>query len=891
VNAEEIRNTYLSFFAERDHRIVPSASLVPSVHDPSVLLTTAGMQPFKPYFLGRERPPAPRLADVQKCFRTTDIEEVGDTARHLTFFEMLGNWSFGDYFKAESIPWGWELSTQGFGMDPERIWATVFGGDEELGLGPDEEAIEIWKSVGMPEERIVLLGREDNFWQAGPSGPCGPCSELYLDRGEGFGAAGERPGEDTDRFLEFWNHVFMTYDLSPEGELTELPMRNIDTGMGLDRMAAILQDVPSVFETDLIRPLIDLAEELSGRPYDEGGAVTRAMRIVADHSRGAAFLIADGVVPSNEDRGYILRRIMRRAIQQGRTLGLEAPWLGRFAERTIEVMAGAYPELAAERETIARWVGDEEESFGRTLERGTELLKRLVAEAREAGTSWIDAADAFQLHDTYGFPYDLTKELLAERGLSVDDGGFEELMEEQRQRARVGAATAHGAEDRHEKVIAFAAEAPPTRFVGYESLRATTGLAAMAADDGRSLVKLEESPFYAEGGGQVADSGVLRWSGGEAEVIDVYRVGDDQVLEVAARRPRTREHGREIAGDDERVLPGAEEAAVDAVVDRETRHATMRNHTATHLLHAALRERLGEHVRQAGSAVRPDKLRFDFTHGQALAAGDLAAIEDRVNGWIKASRPVRWLEMERAEAEKLGAMALFGEKYGEWVRVVEVEDVSRELCGGTHVANTAEVGIFKIASEGSSAANVRRIEALTGPAAIDWFRHSEEQLREVGELLGSPQDPLTAARRAADRLHEAGEGAKQAARRMLGEEAERLVAAAEQVGGIAVVAARAPTADQKQLLELANRVRSKLGGESAIALGGAEGGKVGLVVLASKGAVEGGVSAAGVVRKAAPLVGGGGGGRDEMAQAGGKDPAKLEEALAAARRAIEAKIA
>jgi alanyl-tRNA synthetase len=873
MRAGEIRDTYLEFFAERGHEIVPSASLVPSVHDPSVLLTTAGMQPFKPYFLGRERPPAPRLADVQKCFRTTDIEEVGNTARHLTFFEMLGNWSFGDYFKAESIPWGWELATQGFGMDPERIWATVFGGDEELGLGPDEEAIEIWKGVGMPEQRIVLLGREDNFWQAGPSGPCGPCSELYLDRGESFGGAGERPGDDTDRFLEFWNHVFMTYDLSPEGALGELPMRNIDTGMGLDRMAAILQDVPSVFETDLIRPLVDLAEQLSGRSYDEGGAVTRAMRIVADHARGAAFLIADGVVPSNEDRGYILRRIMRRAIQQGRTLGLEAPWLGRFAERTIEIMGEAYPELAGERATIARWVGDEEESFGRTLERGTELLERLVAEAKESGTSWIDAADAFKLHDTYGFPYDLTKELLAEQGLSVDDGGFEELMEEQRQRARVGAATAHGSEDRHEKVLAFAAQAPPTRFVGYETLRATTGVAAIATDDGRALVKLEESPFYAEGGGQVADSGVLRWNGVEARVLDVYRVGNDQALEIE-------------------TADGAEAGvAVEALVDHETRHATMRNHTATHLLHAALRERLGEHVRQAGSAVRPDKLRFDFTHGQALGAEDLAAIEDRVNGWIKASRPVRWLEMERPEAEALGAMALFGEKYGEWVRVVEVDEVSRELCGGTHVANTAEVGIFKIASEGSSAANVRRIEALTGPAAIDWFRDEERRLREVGELLDSPQDPLTGARRAAARLREAGEGEKQAARQMLGEQAERLVAEAERAGEISLVAARAPTADQKQLLELANRVQSKLGGESAIALGGAEGEKVGLVVLASKGAVAGGVSAASVVREAAGVVGGGGGGRDEMAQAGGRDASKLDEALATARRAIEAGVA
>jgi alanyl-tRNA synthetase len=869
MKAAEIRDTYLSFFAERGHRIVPSASLVPSVHDPSVLLTTAGMQPFKPYFLGRERPPAPRLADVQKCFRTTDITEVGDTARHLTFFEMLGNWSFGDYFKAESIPWGWELSTEGFGMDPERIWVTVFGGDEELGLGPDEEAIAIWRRVGVPDERIVRLGRRDNFWQAGPSGPCGPCSELYLDRGEGFGAPGERPGDDTDRFLEFWNHVFMGYDLGEDGSLAELPTRNIDTGMGLDRMAAILQDVPSVFETDLLRPLVELAEELSGRSYREGGAVTRAMRIVADHSRGAAFLIADGVVPSNEDRGYILRRIMRRAIQQGRALGLEAPWLGRFAERAIEIMGEAYPELVAERGTIARWVGDEEESFGRTLERGTDLLEQLVAEAKQAGTSWIDAADAFKLHDTYGFPYDLTKELVAERGLSVDDAGFEELMEEQRQRARVGAATAHGSEDRHGRVLAFAAAAPPTRFVGYETLRATTGLAAVSADDGRALVKLEESPFYAEGGGQVADAGLLRWSGGEARVLDVYRVGEDQALEVEPSAA---------------VEAGV---AVEAEVDRETRHATMRNHTATHLLHAALRERLGDHVRQAGSAVRPDKLRFDFTHGQALGAEDLAAIEERVNGWIKASRPVRWLEMERAEAEKLGAMALFGEKYGEWVRVVEVDGVSRELCGGTHVANTAEVGIFKIASEGSSAANVRRIEALTGPAAIDWYRGREQRLREVGELLGSPQDPVSGARRAAERLHEAGEGAKQAEKQRLAGEVERLAGEATTAGEVEVVAGRATPAEQRQLLDLAGRVQSKLGGESAVALGGAGGGKVGLVVLASKGAVAAGVSASSVVREAAAIVGGGGGGRDDMAQAGGRDAGKLDQALAAARRAIE----
>jgi alanyl-tRNA synthetase len=873
MRAKEIRDTYLSFFAERGHKIVPSASLVPSVHDPSVLLTTAGMQPFKPYFLGREKPPAPRLADVQKCFRTTDIEEVGNTARHMTFFEMLGNWSFGDYFKAESIPWGWELSTQGFGMDPERIWVTVFGGDEELGLGPDEEAIEIWRATGVPEERIVRLGREDNFWQAGPTGPCGPCSELYLDRGPEFGAEGERPGDDTDRFLEFWNHVFMSYELAEDGTLTELPMKNIDTGMGLDRMAAVLQDVPSVFETDHVRPLVELAEELSGRRYDEGGAVTRAMRIVADHSRGAAFLIADGVVPSNEDRGYILRRIMRRAIQQGNTLGLEAPWLGQFAERAIELMGDAYPELVAERETIRRWVGDEEESFGRTLERGSELLERLVAEAEGAEISWIDAADAFKLHDTYGFPYDLTKELLAERGLSVDDQGFEELMEEQRTRARMGAATAHGSENTHERVAAFAAAAPPTRFVGYETLRATTGLAAVEPVDGKALVKLEESPFYAEGGGQVADSGVLRWNGSEARVVDVYRLGEDQALEV--------EVGTEIE-------PGV---AVEAEVDHEARFATMRNHTATHLLHAALRERLGTHVRQAGSAVRPDKLRFDFTHGQALSPDELGAVEDRVNGWIKASRPVRWMNMSRVEAERLGAMALFGEKYGEWVRVVEVDAVSRELCGGTHVANTAEIGIFKIAAEGSSAANVRRVEAITGPAAIDFFREREAQLREAGELLGNVQDPLAAARRAAERLKEAGAGAEKAQREQLGVEADTLAARAEDLPGggrlVAAAVAEALQANPKQLLDLANRVQSKLGQPSAVVLGGEFGGKAGLVALVSKDAVERGLSAGSIIREIAPIVGGGGGGRDDMAQAGGKDPSKLEEALAAARTAIE----
>jgi len=880
MKSAEIRETFLRYFEQRDHLRRPSASLVPSVHDPSVLLTTAGMQPLKPYFMGEEEPPARRLTSCQRCFRTTDIEEVGNTARHLTFFEMLGNFSIGDYFKDDAIRFGWELSTEGFGFEPERIWVTVFAGDEELGLGPDTEAIEIWRGTGVPEERIVRLPRSENWWQAGPTGPAGPCSEMYLDRGVGFGGADELPGDDTERFLEYWNHVFMTYELHEDGSLSELPARNIDTGLGLERMAAIRQDVASVFDTDLFRPLVGLAEELSGRSYDADPRTTRAIRIMADHSRGMTHLIADGVVPSNEDRGYILRRIMRRAIQQGRVLELEPPYLGRFAERVIEEMADVYPHLDEQRDTIMRWVSDEEESFGRTLDRGIDLLNQLIDEAKEQGTSWVDAEDAFKLHDTFGFPYDLTKELLAERGLSVDDAGFEALMEEQRERARTGTATA--TPDRHSEVLRFVSAAPETRFVGYERLRTTTSVAAVEKVEPRDprtrsgggrandvvLVKLEESPFYAEGGGQVADSGQIRWNETEARVVDVYRVGEDQAVKVQGPTPE----------------PGVR---VEAWVDRATRHATMRNHTATHLLHAALRERLGTHVRQAGSAVRPDKLRFDFTHGAALTADEVREIEDRVNEWVKASLPVRALNMARDEAEALGAMALFGEKYGDWVRVVEVEEVSRELCGGTHVANTAEVGIFAIVSEGSSASNVRRIEALTGPAAIDWYRGRRRRLEEVGTLLGSPRDPRAGARRAAERITELEATAREVSTREAGELARELAEReATQLDGLAVIVARAEGSDQRQLLELADRVRS-LAGDSAVVLGGADGGKVGLVAAFTDAAVDRGLSAADVVREAAAVVGGGGGGRPNVAQAGGPDAGRLDDALEVARRAIE----
>ena len=873
MKTDEIRKTYLSYFEERDHRIVPSASLVPSADDPSVLLTTAGMQPFKPYFRGDEKPPAPRVADVQRCFRTVDIDEIGNTARHLTFFEMLGNWSFGDYFKEQSIAWGWELSTEGFGFDPERIWVSVFEGDEELGLGPDEESIDIWRSIGIPDARIVALPRSENFWQGGETGPCGPCSEMYLDRGEEFGRPGDRPGDDTDRYLEYWNHVFMTYDLGADGSLSELPMKSIDTGMGLERMAAVLQGVESVFDTDTLRPLVDLAEELSGRPYTQDAPTTRAMRILADHSRGAAAMIADGVVPSNEERGYVLRRIMRRAIHRGRSLGLEAPFMERFTGRALDILGPTYPELEAERDTVIRWANDEEESFGRTLDRGLQMVRDLIRHAHEDRTSWIDADDAFKLHDTYGFPYDLTKELLAEEGLSVDDEGFEELMEEQRSRARMGTANAHGSEDHHGAVITFASEAPPSRFVGYEKLRSETSLLAVQGDNGKALVKLEESPFYAEGGGQVADSGELRWEGGSARVADVYRIGEDQAVE--------------LDSPTNSLEPGTR---VEAEVDHVARFATMRNHTATHLLHAALRQRLGTHVRQAGSAVRPDKLRFDFTHGAPMTVDEMKDVGDQVNEWIKESHWVRALEMSRMDAERLGAMALFGEKYGDWVRVLEVEDVSRELCGGTHVPNTAEIGIFAISSEGSSAANVRRIEALTGPAAIDWFRSRSRSLSEVGRIVGSEQDPVAGARRMAERLGALEEESKHAGSADLSKKAEEMAATGQRIGGVTVFVGKGDDADQRSLLDLADRIKSRAG-EAAVVLGGASEGKVALVASFSKEVTDRGISASEVIREAAQVVGGGGGGRDNVAQAGGRDPSKLDEALSVARDAIEAKLA
>jgi len=879
MTTDEIRETFLSYFERRDHLRLPSASLVPAASDASVLLTTAGMHPLVPYFRGEETPPHPRLATVQKCFRTTDIENVGNTARHLTFFEMLGNFSIGDYFKQQAVEMAWDLSQNGFGFNPDDIWITVFEGDAELGLGPDEEAIEAWLSVGVPRERIVLCARSENFWQAGDSGPCGPCSELYIDRGLGWGSADDLPGGENERFLEYWNLVFTQYDLGqdPDGRptLAPLPASNIDTGLGLERMAVIQQGVDSVFDTDTFAPLMALGRELAAKDPDQ-----RALRILADHSRALTFLIADGVVPSNEDRGYILRRIMRRAIQQGRRIGIEPGFLPRFVEQVIAVMGAAYPELRRERDSILLWARSEEEGFGRTLEQGTRLLDEVIARVGTAGA--IPAADAFQLHDTFGFPIEVTMDIAAEHGLSVDTAGFDELMEGQRALARRGAradSATGGLRDRARELARTAGF--QTDFTGYETLEQHTSVGALAGGDGGGvLVKLAESPFYATGGGQVADVGTVECESGDCavRVVDVVRLGDDQALLVHATNGELHEGERVVAR-----------------VDRSARTATQANHTATHLLHAALRERLGTHVRQAGSYVGPDKLRFDFAHGERIAPADLAWIEDRVNEWIVRNDPVRPITTTLDEARALGAMALFGEKYGDIVRMVQIGDghYSRELCGGTHVRCTAEIGVFKLLSESSSAANVRRIEAITGPAAIAALRASDTAAREAAALLKTGVERLPEAiGELRDRVKRATKAAASGNGAAAGVDAEALAASAIQIAGADVVAQIVSgTGGAKELMDVADRIKGRLGEESATVLGAAVDGRVHLVAAVTPALVARGVKAGAIVKAAATVAGGGGGGRDTMAQAGGRDPDKLPEAIAAARAAIEAALA
>jgi alanyl-tRNA synthetase len=830
----ELREGFLSFFESKGHTRNPSASLVPPEWDHSTLLISAGMQPLMPYFLGRDAPPAPLLTTWQKCFRTPDIDEVGRDGSHLTFFEMLGNFSFGQYFKEGAIEYAWEFVFDHMHVDPERFWVTVFAGDPELGLGEDEEAVRLWEQIGMPPERIVRLDRSHNFWSVGGPGPCGPDTEMFYDRGEelGCGRADCGPGCSCERYLEFWNLVFMEYELHEDGRVTPLPKQNVDTGMGLERAASILQDVVSVYETDGYQAIMDWIAAESGVAFGESEKATKAHRILADHGRGMTFIVGDGVLPSNEGRGYVLRRIIRRAVQQARTIGLED--LSRISDVVAEQMGPWYPELVDNRARIGEILKAEEERFSQTLERGLKLFEDISAKGD------ISGEDAFLLHDTYGFPLELTRELALERGLSIDEDTFTRLMAEQRERSRAGAGRAEA------RAVEFAEQAGfRTDFVGYEKTELLTQIGALEElGDGDFLAKLRESPFYPAGGGQVSDTGFVEHeeTAARATLEEAYRIGDDQVLLF---------HGEGFAAGDR----------VRAVVPWTVRFPTMANHTATHLLHQALRQVLGDHVHQAGSAVRPDKLRFDFTHEQALTPEQREQVSQLVNEKVFENLPVRAFETPIDEAKKLGAMMLFGEKYGDEVRVVEIPGFSRELCGGTHVRWTAEIGPFVLLSETSVGSGARRIEALTSADAYAYLHgksHEAEELREE----------LTRARKESKKPTTA---------------AETEVTVHDESDGIVVAEVR--SLKGSELRDLSDQLRQSKQA-SAVVLGSVDDGRAYLVVNLDKSRVEQGADAVAIVKAAAEKIGGGGGGRSNLAEAGGKNPAGLPEAYEIAKSEI-----
>ena len=835
----ELREGFLSFFEERGHLRCPSASLVPRAGDDSTLLTTAGMHPQMPYFLGLEPPPAPLTTTSQKVFRTVDIDEVGLDGHHLTFFEMLGNFSFGQYFKEGAIGFAREFLLEHMKLDWERLWVTVHAGDPVMKLGPDEVAIELWQQAGMPTERIVPLPTAENFWSVGGPGPCGPDSEIYWDWGEthGCGEPDCAPAcTRCDRFLEFWNLVFMEYEQHADGTLTPLPKQNIDTGLGLERGAAILQNVRTVYDTDGYQRIMDWIASESGVAYGDSAAATKAHRILADHGRGMTFLVSDGVTPSNEGRGYVLRRIVRRAIQQAQRIGLHD--VHRLSGVVAEQMSEAYPELGEHHDEIDRALRLEEDRFLETLERGLRLFEELGSQ--EA----ITGEQAFTLAATYGFPLELTVELAEERGQVVDVDGYGTEMARHREVSRAAGSS------ELQRAVEFARTTDfTTEFVGYAKTEAITQIGALEElDDGHFLAKLRESPFYAAGGGQVTDAGTLELddgSGAVAELVDAYRLDADQVLLF---------RGSGFASGDR----------VRARVPWTVRFPTMANHTATHLLQQALRDVLGEHVRQAGSAVRPDKLRFDFTHDQALSSDERDAVERRVNELVFENRPVHIFETPIDEARKLGATMLFGEKYGDIVRVVEVPGYSVELCGGTHVSSSAEVGPFVLLSESSVGAGVRRVEAVTSGAA---WAILDERARELESLRGE-----------VERLRKAPKAAPADVRVEVPDPDIR----AE--GGVNVIVQPIEGLDADALLELSDRYKQKHA-PAAVVLGSREDGKVHLVAnFDDSVAVR--VSASDVVREAAAIVGGGGGGRPNMARAGGKDPEKLPDALARAEELI-----
>jgi alanyl-tRNA synthetase len=838
-SVNQVRSTFLDFFARNGHAVVPSSPLVPR-NDPTLMFTSAGMVQFKNVFTGQETRSYTRATTAQKCVRAggkhNDLDNVGYTNRHHTFFEMLGNFSFGDYFKEQAIPLAWELVTKDFGLDRKRLLVTIYH--------DDEVAYRTWKKVaGFSDDKIIRIATSDNFWSAGETGPCGPCSEIFYDRGEehGCGRADCRPGCECDRYMEFYNLVFMQYDLRPGNDLVPLPNPCVDTGLGLERGAMILQDASSNFDTDGFRLIMDWVERESGVRYGDSPLATKAHRVLADHGRAMTFLIADGVTPSNEGRGYIARRIIRRAVQYGQRIGLER--VHRLPAVVIEQMSDAYPELREHAAEIDRVVKQEEERFRETLARGLKEFEEL------ASKDAIPAEDAFVLATTYGFPIELTQELAEERGQPVDIDRFRTLMEEHREVSRAGG------ESTTEQLAAEIVTAGfrQTRFVGYEKTDVLTAVIATGQRTGsRVLLKLEESPFYAAGGGQVSDDGYLQVDGEDTryDVVEVLRFGDDQVLIV------------EVGDAD----PFHNDVRVHAVVTWGARFPTMANHTATHLLHAALREVLGDHVKQAGSAVRPDKLRFDFSHTEAMTAEEREKVERIVNEKVFEAIPVRTFVTPIEEARKLGAMMLFGEKYGDEVRVVEIDGFSRELCGGTHVRSTAEIGPFVILSEASVGSGARRIEAVTAGEA---WEHLHGRARELDDVRAE----LEQARREAKKPKKEAQRVEVEPEIVVMGETNVIVMEVEGVGG-------------QELLDLSDRFKQR-SAPAAIVLGSREDGSANLVVNFDD-TVAAKLSAGDVVKQIAPLVGGGGGGRPTMARAGGKEPDNLPTALARARELISA---
>ena len=871
----ELRKKYLEFFESKGHLALPSFSLVPE-NDKSLLLINAGMAPLKPYFTGQEIPPRTRVTTCQKCIRTGDIENVGKTARHGTFFEMLGNFSFGDYFKHEAIAWSWEFLTKVLEIPEDRLYPSVYL--------EDDEAFDIWnKEMGIPAERIFKFGKEDNFWEHG-AGPCGPCSEIYYDRGEkyGCGKPGCTVGCECDRYIEIWNNVFTQFENDGEGHYTELENKNIDTGMGLERLATVMQDVDSIFDVDTIKAIRDKICEFAGVSYGEEYKTDVSIRVITDHIRSVTFMVSDGITPSNEGRGYVLRRLLRRAARHGRLLGIQGEFLAKLSETVMAESHTGYPELLDRKDYIIKLITVEEQNFNKTIDQGLAILNTMMEDLQKSGEKVLSGENTFKLYDTYGFPIDLTIEILEEKGFSVDEDGFKEAMENQRQTARDARETTNymGKDVTIYQSIDASVE---SKFVGYDRLTHESKVTVLTTKDAivdelkegeEGTILVEETPMYATMGGQVADAGVIEGADGTFVVEDVIKLQGTKIGHV----------GRVTKG----VIKKGE--TVKLTVDEEQRNLTANNHSATHLMQQALREVLGSHVEQKGSLVDKDKLRFDFTHFSPMTEEEIAKVEEIVNREIAAGLDVVTNEMSIEDAKKTGAMALFGEKYGEVVRVVQMGTFSSELCGGTHVSNTRNISAFKIISESGVAAGVRRIEALTGKALFEYYNTMESELQEAAKLLKavplevsakvvSLQDEVKQLQKENDKLK--AKLAKEAAGDLLSE--------AKEVDGIHILTKQLTDVDMNGMRDLGDEAKQKLG-EAFIVFASQVGEKVNLIAMATDGAMKKGAHAGNLIKEVASIVGGGGGGRPNMAQAGGKLPEKIPEALACAKIVMEQQI-